>query len=34
MIAEIAVQTQGFTAVSKAECEKLLTDITEMLERK
>lgn len=34
MIAEIAVQTQGFTAVSKAKCEKLLTDITEMLERK
>ena len=32
MIAQIAVQTQGFTVVSKADCEALIQRITAMLE--
>jgi hypothetical protein len=31
LIAQIAVQTQGFTVISKADCEALITKITEML---
>ena len=31
MIAQIAVQTQGFTAISKADCETLVIKIGEML---
>lgn len=32
MIANIAVQTEGFTVISKSDCETLLTRISEMLE--
>lgn len=32
MIAKIAVDTQGFTVISKTDCEKLLTGISAMLE--
>lgn len=32
MIAQIAVQTQGFTVISKSDCETLITHITAMLE--
>ena len=32
MIAQIAVQTEGFTVISKADCEALITRITAMLE--
>lgn len=32
MIANIAVQTEGFTVISKADCETLITRITAMLE--
>ena len=32
LIAQIAVQTQGFTVISKADCEGLINKITEMLE--
>lgn len=32
MIAQIAVQTQGFTIISKSDCETLITRITAMLE--
>ena len=32
-IHEIALQTQGFTVISKAECEKLIVQITEWLEK-
>lgn len=32
MIANIAVQTNGFTVISKADCEELITRITGMLE--
>lgn len=32
MIAQIAVQTQGFTVITKADCETLITKITAMLE--
>ena len=32
MIAQIAVQTQGFTVISKSDCEALITRVTEMLE--
>lgn len=32
MIAQIAVQTNGFTVISKADCETLITRITAMLE--
>ena len=32
MIANIAVQTEGFTVISKSDCETLLTKISEMLE--
>ena len=32
MIAQIAVQTNGFTMISKADCETLITRITAMLE--
>lgn len=32
MIAQIAVQTQGFTVISKADCEALIQRITTMLE--
>ena len=32
MIAQIAVQTQGFTVISKSDCETLITRITAMLE--
>ena len=31
MVAEIAVQTNGFTNISKADCEALITRITEMI---
>ena len=31
LIAQIAVQTEGFTNISKADCEALITKITEML---
>ncbi len=31
MIAQIAVQTQGFTVISKADCEKLVIEIGKML---
>ena len=31
LIAQIAVQTQGFTVISKADCEGLINKITEML---
>lgn len=31
MIAKIAVETQGFTVISKADCEKLIEKINEML---
>jgi hypothetical protein len=31
MIAKVAVDTNGFTQISKADCEKLLTGISEML---
>lgn len=34
MIAKIAVDTQGFTVISKSDCETLLTKISEMLEAK
>ena len=33
-IHEIAVQTQSFTVITKAECEKLIVQITEWLEKK
>lgn len=33
MIAQIAVQTEGFTVISKSDCETLITRITTMLER-
>ena len=33
-IAEIAVQTQGFTVISKADCEKLVITIGEMLKER
>ena len=33
-ISKIAVETQSFTVISKADCEKLLTGISEMLEGK
>ena len=32
MIAKIAVETQGFTVISKADCEALINRINEMLE--
>lgn len=32
MIAQIAVQTKGFTEISKSDCETLITRITDMLE--
>lgn len=32
MIAQIAVQTEGFTVISKSDCETLITRITTMLE--
>ena len=32
MIAQIAVQTEGFTSISKSDCETLITKITAMLE--
>lgn len=32
MIAQIAVQTEGFTVISKSDCETLITRITAMLE--
>ena len=32
MIAQIAVQTQGFTVISKSDCETLINKISEMLE--
>ena len=32
LIAQIAVQTEGFTVISKADCEALITRITTMLE--
>lgn len=32
MIAQIAVQTKGFTKISKSDCEALITKITAMLE--
>lgn len=32
MIAQIAVQTQGFTVISKSDCETLINRISEMLE--
>ena len=32
MIAQIAVQTKGFTEISKSDCETLITKITTMLE--
>ena len=32
MIAQIAVQTNGFTVISKADCEALIQRITAMLE--
>ena len=32
MIAKIAVETEGFTVISKSDCEALLTKISEMLE--
>ena len=32
MIAKIAVETQGFTVISKSDCEKLINRISEMLE--
>lgn len=31
MIAKIAVETQGFTVISKADCEKLIEKVSEML---
>ena len=33
MIAKIAVETQGFTVISKSDCETLINRISEMLER-
>ena len=30
-IAQIAIQTQGFTVVSKTDCEAILTKVSEML---
>ena len=32
MIAKIAVETQGFTVISKADCEKLIERVTKMVE--
>lgn len=32
MIAKIAVETQGFTVISKSDCETLINKISEMLE--
>ena len=32
MVAKIAVQTEGFTVISKTDCETLITKVTEMLE--
>ena len=32
MIAQIAVQTEGFTSISKSDCETLIQKITAMLE--
>ena len=32
MIAKIAVETQGFTVISKSDCETLINRISEMLE--
>jgi len=32
MIAQIAVQTEGFTVISKSDCETLINRISEMLE--
>ena len=32
MIAKIAVETQGFTVISKADCEKMIERVTEMVE--
>jgi DNA polymerase elongation subunit (family B) len=32
MIAKIAIQTQGFTVISKSDCEALIQRITTMLE--
>ena len=32
LIAQIAVQTKGFTEISKSDCEALITRITAMLE--
>ena len=32
MIANIAVQTQGFTVISKSDCEAMINRINEMLE--
>lgn len=34
MIAKIAVETKGFTEISKSDCEELIKRITEMLEEK
>lgn len=34
MIAKIAVETKGFTEISKSDCEDLIKRITEMLEEK
>lgn len=31
MIANIAVQTEGFTVISKSDCEELINRINEML---
>ena len=31
MIAKIAIETQGFTVISKADCEKLIERVTEMV---
>lgn len=31
MIAQIALETKGFTVISKADCEKVITKVTEML---
>jgi hypothetical protein len=33
-VAQIALQTNGFTEISKADCEKLVQAITTMLEEK
>lgn len=32
MIAKIAVETQGFTVISKSDCESMIERITTMLE--